>query len=1345
MSKGTKWLIAGIALLLILAAAAIVLWQTGVLGGRPAAARIRYQAGDSFLLVEFLDDDLVHLAFVPAGPAPDPGTPLPTSPMVAKADYPGPSRLANDGRGTLETPALRLEVDTTTLCVTATDVARDPDLWLTTVCPKNMDQQFKALALDQAGFTHIYGLGEQFPDEPTPDGDWTGELRTGADFGNVQESTPYGSVGNDQFPIAYFLGPDYACYALFLDSAYKQIWSLEEGAWRAATRGDAVRFYLLTGPDLPDLRQDYLELTGRPPVPPKKALGLWVSEYGYDNWAELEDKLRTLRENHFPVDGFVLDLQWYGGIQEDSDNTRMGSLTWDEADFSNPAETIARLRDEEGIGLIAIEQPYVGKGLPEHAALAEKGYLVRECETCAPVYLSANPWWGKGGMIDWSNAEARAFWHDWKRAPLIAAGLIGHWTDLGEPEAYAAKSWYAGVPADGTTLHEHAAVHNLYNLLWAQGIYEGYARGGETQRPFILSRSGTAGIQRYGAAMWSGDINSSLEGLTAHLNVQLHMALSGVDYYGADIGGFWQQGGDRDQLYTLWFANGMAFDVPGRAHTFNLCNCSETAPDRVGDLASNLASVRQRYALVPYLYSLAHRAYLYGEPVVPPLVYYYQQDPHVRELGGEKLLGRDLLVATASTANQFARTVYLPAGRWVDYHTGTWYESAGEEFGPFPLYPAGVFRLPTFARAGAILPEMYVDDQTMNVFGRRLDGSVRDELIVRVYADEQPSQFTLYEDDGTTTAYQQGAVRTTLLSQQQSGQEVVVTIAAANGTYAGAPDRRDNVVWLYVEGHDVGGVTLNGAALPRLDSRAAFEAAPSGWYSAGDGLVLARSGAHDVGQAKEFRFALAAPAQPTAGPAAAPLPAGWPARTWPSASPEQVGMESAALAQAVDYLARQDMLLHRWLLIRQGYLVVDAAFTRDYPAAPFLRQASPMPVLSALVGIAIDQGDIPGVDEPVVSFFPGRTIANRDARKEALTLEDLLTMRSGLDCEPGRSAAEMQASADWVQYALDLPMAADPGTQFNPCEVNAHLVAAIVQQATGLQAVDYARERLFGPLGIADFEWAADPQGVNLGWSGLQMDAADTARLGLLYLRGGEWEGQRIVSSAWVAAATQPRVTFAEGGYGYLWLADAQGYVGYGTLSQWLIVLPAEDVVIVAAGGLGDADTFPMRVAASSFVTPAVQAAGPLPENAAGVEQLHASLSAAGRPIPPQPVPPLPETAAAVSGRRYALAGEEIGWQTVGFSFPGGPEALFYLEAGEVRLTMTVGLDGIRRVTVLPPAVGPGFVGCKGAWEDANTFALDLGVVGQDSLVLRFSFQGTGVDMTISAEGETITLHGERR
>ncbi|MGC1952083.1 MAG: TIM-barrel domain-containing protein [Gammaproteobacteria bacterium] len=670
----------------------------------------------------------------------------------------------------------------------------------------------------------------------------------------------------------YAVGAQNANYGLFLDHIYKQHWDFTRSPWQVESPGEPLRWYVMTGPNLPDLRQDYMELTGHPPVPPKKMFGLWISEYGFDNWEELESKLSTLRANKFPVDGFVLDLQWFGGITAGSDNSNMGRVTWDTTKFPDPAGKLTTYKKTQGIGIISIEESYVSRGLTEHADLKQRGFLVRSgCATCDPVYLdnfsdrNNGNWWGKGGMIDWTLEAAGDYWHDQKRQPLIQNGVIGHWIDLGEPEMYDADSnqdppdWVSGVLPNR---HGHADYHNLYNFEWAESIARGYQRNEVAQRPFMMARSGAAGIQRFGAAMWSGDIGSNLANLATHLNAQMHMSLSGVDYFGSDIGGFHRgalDGGDLNKMYTQWFANGMLFDVPGRPHTENLCNCKETAPDRIGDMASNLANVRARYELSPYLYSLAHRAYLEGEPVAPPLVYYYQNDRNVRELGSEKLLGRDLLVATVTNQELTQRDVYLPAGDWVDYHTHQWHHhSTGQTVTGQPVFQDGLFRLPTYARAGAMIPKMHVDDKTMNVLGKRTDGSTRNELVVRVYASSTPSTFTLYEDDGETIAYQSGAVRTTALSQQRSDTSATVVIDAVNGSYTGAPTRRDTVIELVVEDAEAKDVSLNGRPLPKLASRAAMDAANRGWFNAGNNLILAKSGSLNVSDSKTLVFTLSA-------------------------------------------------------------------------------------------------------------------------------------------------------------------------------------------------------------------------------------------------------------------------------------------------------------------------------------------------------------------------------------------------------------------------------------------------------------------------------------------------------
>jgi alpha-glucosidase len=785
----------------------------------PERAEASFTHGGVRLRVEAVREDLVHFELAAAStPA---SAPIAVSPMIADAG--APIAWTRHDATTFETRELRVEVDPDTLCVKVTDTQRN--FLLHRLCPR---ETARDVTITRGTTQNVYGLGEQFLVPGTPDGDWLGRKRTpGNEHGNAMvkfDGGPHGtgSNGNAQFPILYALGPARQAYAMFVDDASPETWDFTGDPWTLHTASDALRWYVMAGPDLADLRRDYMRLVGHAPVPPKQAFGLWISEYGFDTWHELEDKLRTLRAHHFPVDGFVMDLQWFGNVSPRSETSRMGTLGWDREHFPEPEAKLKELHEREGIALVLIEESYVSRGLHEHAELAAHGYLARDCEHCPPTFISNNPWWGVGGMIDWSNPAAADYWHDTKRQPLVDMGVLGHWCDLGEPEMYSEKSWYA------YGAHRDVDVHDLFSWFWVESIARGYARHHVERRPFMMARSGAPGIQRFGGSMWSGDIGSNLTTLATHLNAQMNMSLSGIDYFGADIGGFIREAarGDLGDTYTQWFADGMAIDVPGRVHTWNTENNRETAPDRVGHLASNLASARRRYELVPYVYSLAHRAWLAGDPVFPPLVWAFPEDPQARTLGGEKLIGSDVLVTMTATDGARTVDVYLPRGT-------SWYEldgnrelPGGQRLTSVALYDAaGVLHLPMFARAGAIVPMAFVDDATFNTLGKRGDGTHHDELRVVVFPgdDNHATSFTLYEDDGETLAYQRGDVRTTEITQvtDPAARAVTVKIAPARGSYAGAPARRDAIVEVVLAASPrPKTVTLDGAPLPECTASA---------------------------------------------------------------------------------------------------------------------------------------------------------------------------------------------------------------------------------------------------------------------------------------------------------------------------------------------------------------------------------------------------------------------------------------------------------------------------------------------------------------------------------------------
>lgn len=804
--------------------------------------RVGFETSRGSLVLEFLKDDLVH-AEVRVGSLGDRAShPIWTSPMVQKTDYSGPKVFQNGG-DRFETSALRVSVQRETLCVTTYDLSQQKEL--NTLCPFDLDQSWKGLALDSPGITQAYGLGQNFTNPGTANGDLIGRVwDAGFDSpGNQLRSFNGGANSLAMFPVFYALGDQFN-YALFLDHVYKQMWSLNRSPFTIQTLTDAVgsegsiRWYLFSGKNPQELRRGYMELTGKPPVPPKSAFGLWVGEFGYENWDEIVGNLHSMEQSRFPIDGFLLDLQWFGGDfftyrrEEYADRdkhfslfgkSRFGTLQFDREKFADAPRRIKEFKERNGIQFMPIEESYVSAFLQEHRDLDVRGFMARECPYGGPVYLQGNPWWGVGGMIDWTNPDAAAHWHNTKRKPLTDLGLTHHWTDLGEPEMYSLNGCYHGFPELGK--HRHIDIHNIYNLKWAEGIYQGYVRNRTPVRPFIMSRSGTSGLQRHGAAMWSGDIAANMGALTAHFNAQMQMSFSGIDYYGSDVGGFhrrpdtlgFDQGYNENELFTQWLANSSLFDFPVRSHVWNLANNLQTAPSRIGDVESNRENVRLRYEMLPYYYSLAYQASLTGDPMVPPPVFYYPEDTRFKGIGDQKMIGPWLMAGVVAGYRQTHRDIKLPEGKWVDWHTLESYSGPTVLQG-VPVYRGSIFRVPLFARAGAIIPLQFVDDQTGNAFGFRRDGSQRTEQRFRVFASASASEFTVYDDDGFSPPYLQNPHWERVLEQkleEQAGvQAARFVVGAQKGSFTGAPSRRTLVVEWVLPEKQVASVKANGVTLP---------------------------------------------------------------------------------------------------------------------------------------------------------------------------------------------------------------------------------------------------------------------------------------------------------------------------------------------------------------------------------------------------------------------------------------------------------------------------------------------------------------------------------------------------
>jgi CubicO group peptidase (beta-lactamase class C family) len=294
----------------------------------------------------------------------------------------------------------------------------------------------------------------------------------------------------------------------------------------------------------------------------------------------------------------------------------------------------------------------------------------------------------------------------------------------------------------------------------------------------------------------------------------------------------------------------------------------------------------------------------------------------------------------------------------------------------------------------------------------------------------------------------------------------------------------------------------------------------------------------------------------------------WPTKGWQTSSPAAQGVDAEMLAAMLKTVEESKLGLHSLLIIRNGYLVSETYFEFYDQKLKHELWSCTKSFIATLVGIAIDKKYIDGTKLPALGFFPDLTFANLDKRKEAMTLDDLLTMQSGLDWDDDRDNGRMYQSQDWTKYVLGLPMRDQPGTQFEYCTGCSHVLSAILQQKTGMKTEDFAKKELFEPLGISDFAWDIDRSGVTYGGWGLRITPRDMAKLGYLYLHNGMWDGKQIVSADWIKAATSPRAktdSTPAAGYGYQWwiFPSVGAYSALGRDGQTIFVVPRLNLIVV--------------------------------------------------------------------------------------------------------------------------------------------------------------------------------------
>jgi alpha-glucosidase (family GH31 glycosyl hydrolase) len=559
------------------------------------------------------------------------------------------------------------------------------------------------------------------------------------------------------------------------------------GVLAGSAESGPLRLYFIQGPDLHDVLERYAWLTGRPPLPPRWALGYLQSKFGYGSRSEVETLVGQFRSLAIPLDAVILDLYWYG---QPSD---MGRMDWNAAQWPNPAQMMANML-ATGVRTVLIEEPYLITSTANYTAAAAQGFVGR---TGGGAAYPFSMWAGTAGLIDFSRPGAADWWWNLHR-PLLTQGVAGWWLDLGEPEAHPDDMVHASGPARGE--------HNVYNLRWLQGLYDRQRADRPGQRVFLLTRSGFAGMQRTGAINWSGDVQKTFPDLAVQVPMLLGMGLSGVGWHNSDIGGF--TGFTTAELYVRWMQFG-AFCPLTRAHGSG----QATEPWAFGATAQAICQkfLQLRQRLIPYSYTLAREYSERGVPLARPLLLEYPQDAQAPLVADEYLWGSSFLVAPVTVEGATWRNVYLPSGQWTNYWSNQ-VLTGGQTI----AVSAPLDQMPLLVRSGSIVPMQNVMPSSASF--------PLDTLTLDIFPSDTAS-FTLYEDDGASYAYETGASAGTPLAFGADRNQARIHIGAAAGAYAGQPASR---TWLAHVRH-----------VPTLPTAVRADGSPLAWFA--DSTALAGS------------------------------------------------------------------------------------------------------------------------------------------------------------------------------------------------------------------------------------------------------------------------------------------------------------------------------------------------------------------------------------------------------------------------------------------------------------------------------------------------------------------------
>ena len=568
-------------------------------------------------------------------------------------------------------------------------------------------------------------------------------------------------------------------------SGWLDIGSTENDVLKFEAVGGRTAYLVIAGGSYPALVENYIDVSGKQPLPPRWAFGNYASRFGYHTEKETRDVVKRFKRADIPLDAIILDIYWFGPDIKG----HMGNLDWDRDAWPTPEKMISDFA-EKGVKTIAITEPFILTTSDRWQSAVDNEVLAKNP---AGEPRRFDFYFGNTGLIDVFDENARRwFWQFYEM--LFEQGTAATWGDLGEPEVHPGDSLHwlsdAGVQATGDE------IHNAYGHVWAQTVYERQISQYPDMRPLILMRSGFAGSQRFGIVPWTGDVNRSWGGLKPQIELSLQMSMFGLAYNHSDLGGF--AGGEEfdKELYIRWLQYGV-FQPVYRPHAQEHIPAEPVFHDRE---TRNIVRdyIKLRYRLLPYVYTLAYENSTSGMPLMRPLFF---EDENNMDLIDEKdayLWGNAFLVAPVMDPGVQAVDLDLPQGTWFDFWDGTRYDGLQSVSIPVTLET-----IPVLVRAGSFIP-MIDDIQTTRDYSS-------ERLTLHYYADASVAQATgkMYDDDGVSrNSLTDGRYEILQFDSVQDGDSLTINLRRDGGDYIDMPKQRQLTLVIHNQLSDVNEVSF---------------------------------------------------------------------------------------------------------------------------------------------------------------------------------------------------------------------------------------------------------------------------------------------------------------------------------------------------------------------------------------------------------------------------------------------------------------------------------------------------------------------------------------------------------